>query len=613
LIGRTTLRYARALLGLSVVVLLFSALAVAFLLAQQHRQLLNEGWRHAESELQIVATFAREALLKRDYQTVEQFLSQWAQEHPMVAAMEAVAPNGFVLVDYQRRKPAKNPLELARSVGFEDRTLLTIRLTWDLTPILKSVYKLRVRLILGAATFVILLAVLLWFTVRRLALIPLERVEAELHKHREHLEGLIKERTSKLHAANERLSHENRERQEAQQELNRTRRKLKNIIDSMPSVLIGVDRRGRITHFNREAERISGVVEDQAKDRFYGEVLPELESQALLVRRAVEQRVPVKADRIARHQGNEIGYWDLMVYPVNGPEGTEGAVIRVDDVSERVRMQKVLVQNEKMMSVGGLAAGMAHEINNPLGAILQGCQNVFRRLSPDLPKNLDAARSVGVELEQVNRYLRERGIDRFVAGIQESGLRAAKIVADMLAFSRRSEVRFEPADLAAVLDAALRLAESDYDLERHYDFKQIVIERDYDPTLGAVPCDSNEIEQVVLNLLKNAAHAMADMEERDNPKIVLRTRAEAQHARIEVIDNGPGIDKALRDRIFEPFFTTKAVGVGTGLGLSVAYFIVTEQHRGSISVDSAPGRGTCFVIRLPLAHRVDEPGRVISR
>jgi signal transduction histidine kinase len=291
-----------------------------------------------------------------------------------------------------------------------------------------------------------------------------------------------------------------------------------------------------------------------------------------------------------------------MVYPLVA-DGASGAVIRVDDVTARVRIESMMVQTEKMLSVGGLAAGMAHEINNPLGAILQGCQNIRRRIDPGMPQNRAVAAAIGLDLEQLNRYLEQRRILHFLEGVREAGTRAAKIVADMLSFSRRSESHFGPVDLEDMLETVLRLAASDYDLKKKYDFKRIIIERQYDAGLRRVNCDKTEMEQVILNLLKNAAQAMAD-DGTPSPTITLRTGREPDYALIEVIDNGPGMDEKTIKRIFEPFFTTKDVGIGTGLGLSVSYFIVTEQHNGRLSVQSKPGHGACFSIRLPLRRRM---------
>ena len=182
----------------------------------------------------------------------------------------------------------------------------------------------------------------------------------------------------------------------------------------------------------------------------------------------------------------------------------------------------------------------------------------------------------------------------------ERNVEAYHIVADMLAYSRSSSTEFQPARVEEMLDSVVRLATSDYDLKRKYDFKQVDIVRDYDPELETLVCDHTEIEQVLLNLIKNAAQAMAEGGTRPSHRIILRTRREDEYGRIEVQDNGPGMDEQTQRRVFEPFFTTKTVGVGTGLGLSVSYFIVTEQHKGTIDVTSNPGEGTCFTVRLPL-------------
>ena len=158
--------------------------------------------------------------------------------------------------------------------------------------------------------------------------------------------------------------------------------------------------------------------------------------------------------------------------------------------------------------------------------------------------------------------------------------------------------------MESLLDKALELALSDYDLKKKYDFKRIAILREYAPDVSRVVCNRTEIEQVLLNLLKNAAQAMATGARRpEKPSISLRTALEDGFVRIEVEDNGPGMDEATRRRVFEPFFTTKPVGEGTGLGLFVSYFIVVTNHEGRIDVLSSPGKGTCFVIRLPAPSR----------
>jgi PAS domain S-box-containing protein len=389
------------------------------------------------------------------------------------------------------------------------------------------------------------------------------------------------------------------EAKNAEEELLHVRQYLSNIIDSMPSILVGVDLDGSIIEWNLQAQKHTGYSFNEAKGRNFGEVFPQLESQLEKMQQAIEQRQPMKTEHLITQVDKEPHFSDVMVYPLIA-NGVRGAVIRIDDVTARVRLEEMMVQTEKMLSVGGLAAGMAHEINNPLGAILQGCQNIVRRMSTDLPKNKEVADEKGIDLVKLHDYLEERGILQFIEDIRESGNRAAKIVADMLSFSRRSEMSFDHTDLHELLDISARLAGSDYDLKKKYDFKQVEIERDYDASLPEISCDKTEIEQVILNLLKNAAHAMADNPSQEPHHIILRTRKEEDYVRIEIVDNGPGMDEQTRKRIFEPFFTTKEVGLGTGLGLSVSYFIITEQHNGTMTVDSSPGKGARFIIRLPL-------------
>ncbi len=387
------------------------------------------------------------------------------------------------------------------------------------------------------------------------------------------------------------------ERRSAIAETQRMKAYLKNIIDAMPSMLVGVDAEGRVTEWNRGAEQMTGVSAVTAAGQDFLTLFPALVCQSEHVIAAAHGEGSTHTARLSIELAGETRESDLVIYPID-VHGTRGAVIRVDDVTERVRIEQMMVQTEKMMSLGGMAAGMAHEINNPLSAILQGAQNITRRMSPHLPANRRAATETGIDLDQLARYLELREIPSFLSNIHSAATRATRIVTDMLAFSRCSEASFAPFDITEILETVVRLAASDYDLRRHYDFRRIEIVREYDPALPLVPCDRTEIEQVLLNLLKNAAQALAEVS--PPHRITLRTRHEEGFACIEVADTGTGMDECTRSKVFEPFFTTKPVGIGTGLGLSVSYFIITEQHHGTISVASELGKGTTFAVRLPL-------------
>jgi signal transduction histidine kinase len=233
---------------------------------------------------------------------------------------------------------------------------------------------------------------------------------------------------------------------------------------------------------------------------------------------------------------------------------------------------------------------MSHEINNPLGIITQAAQNIDRRISPELPANWKVSEELGLKLEDIRAYFDKRQISDCIASIRTASSRAAEILANMLQFSRRSDTTMQPASLAQIVDQALELAASDYDLKKKYDFRSIDIITDYQD-MPQFPIISVEIEQVILKLLKDAAQAMTANPPDRKPRISFRLRREDRYAVLEVEDNGPGMTEDIRRRVFEPFFTTKEPGVGTGLGLSVSYMIVTQKRKGLMEVQSTPGRG----------------------
>jgi PAS domain S-box-containing protein len=278
--------------------------------------------------------------------------------------------------------------------------------------------------------------------------------------------------------------------------------------------------------------------------------------------------------------------------------GETHMLLALRDMTEHHRIQELLVQTEKMLSLGGIAAGIAHEINNPLGIILQNAQNAELRLRPDFPKNRQVAEELGVTLEDVHRYVTARGIPNFLADIRDAGGRAAGIVRTMLDFGRKSESRRTICAVHDMLETAISLASKDYDLKKHYDFRRITIERDYAPALPPVFVAQTEIEQIFLNLLRNAAHALHEAPPAEGPRIRITTRHHQGMVRIRIADNGPGIPAEVLPHIFEPFFTTKPPGHGTGLGLAVSYFIA-QNHSGRLWAESEPGHGAAFFLELP--------------
>ena len=395
------------------------------------------------------------------------------------------------------------------------------------------------------------------------------------------------------------------ERKRVEKELHHLRNYLSNIIDSMPSVLIGVDVHGRVTQWNKQAEQTTGISSETAQNNMLSEVFPQLTSQMGIIAESIKTREIKQELKKPHHFEGNTRFEDVTIYPLTA-NGVEGAVIRVDDVTEKVSMEKMIMQSEKMLSLGGLAAGMAHEINNPLAGMIQTANVLANRLGGriDIPANIKAAEASGTTVAAIQKFMKARGILAMIDAINASGKRAAEIVNNMLSFARKSDANVSSYHLADLLDKTLELAGADYDLKKHYDFRTIEIVKEYEADLPMVPCEGTMIQQVLLNVLRNGAQAMQERSAPHHvgsPRFVFRLMREIKTnmLRIEIEDNGPGMDEATCKRIFEPFFTTKPVGVGTGLGLSVSYFIITENHGGKMSVESDPGFGTKFIIQLP--------------
>jgi len=396
------------------------------------------------------------------------------------------------------------------------------------------------------------------------------------------------------------VSLETTARKRAESDLISLRNYLSNIIDSMPSMLIGVDENYKVTQWNSETEKLTAIKADRAIGTELHKLIPRFKDKIHLIKEAIESRETQTEPKLPYIIEGHVKYEDFTIFPLIS-NGAEGAVIRIDDITERVKIEEVMIQSEKMQSIGGLASGMAHEINNPLGGIMQGYQNIQNRIDPERPKNQEVAIKYNLNLYDMYDYLTDRKIIAFLNGGHDACERAAQIVRNMLMFSRKPDSKLSAVNIAELVDHTIELGSTDYDMKRKYDFKFVDIVKEYGIDLPKINCCASEIEQVLLNIFKNAIQAMEVIEtEGYEPQFHIRLLKEPDHVRIEVEDNGPGIPEDIRKRIFEPFFTTKSVGIGTGLGLSVSYMIVTQNHGGTFEVASEVGKSTRFIIRLPI-------------
>ncbi|WP_444996557.1 PAS domain-containing sensor histidine kinase [Aliikangiella sp. IMCC44359] len=427
-------------------------------------------------------------------------------------------------------------------------------------------------------------------------------VEKEIDESKEALEKTRNLLELRIAEHSSEIKKQKQSREMAERYANSIQNYLEKLIDSMPSGIIAVDERYRVMQWNIEAEKMTNVRAKMAIGEKLSNLFPALYIQIIKASESKDLLNQTLSFQFKIKINHEPRVLEVMIYPIFSlREEEQGEVIRIDDITEKLKIDETLVQTEKMLSLGGLAAGMAHEINNPLGAIMQSTQNIKRRLSKELARNQLIANETQIDLNALNEYLTQQRILEFLDGILQSGERAARIVGDMLSFSRPANQESTLVSVDETLDAAVRLSAKNYNQRKKFDFRKIEIKKTYSPDVGHVMAQKNQLEQVFLNLLINAAQALAQKDFAGFvPTIELIIRREGSMVCVEIIDNGPGMDEKTRKRVFEPFFTTKDENVGTGLGLSVSYFIISEQLGGQLTVESQLGKGCRFTLHLPL-------------
>jgi two-component system, NtrC family, sensor kinase len=263
---------------------------------------------------------------------------------------------------------------------------------------------------------------------------------------------------------------------------------------------------------------------------------------------------------------------------------------------ELERLQLQIVQSEKMASLGQLAAGVAHELNNPAGFIY-GNMGLLQECAGGLQRLLDfyERASLPVEVRAQADHIKQEicyetslaDLPSIIEDCRDGAERIRDVVQNLRTFSRLDEAEFKKVDIHEGIESTIRL------LSRYYSAGHIRLERDYSE-LPQVDCYAGQLNQVWMNLLINAAQAV-----RDGGAVCVKTELEGAMAVVHIMDSGCGIPPEQLKKIFDPFFTTKPVGEGTGLGLSVTYSIV-QRHKGSITVKSLPGRGTTFRVEIPV-------------
>ncbi len=373
------------------------------------------------------------------------------------------------------------------------------------------------------------------------------------------------------------LNREILERKRIEDELIKAQVLISNIIESMPSALIGLNPEGRVTQWNGSAERMTGISKSEASGRPFLDVFPpqgDDEQNLFEAMKSGEIRYASGRERIINGQKAIV---DITIYPLDN-ERVQGAVIRIDDVTERTLLKEKLDHSQKMDAIGQLAGGVAHDFNN----MLAGISGAASLLKPICKENETA--------------------ESFIKLILEASERASALTAQLLAFGRKGSLEISSIDIREVLDETLSL------LERTID-RGISIRREGEPASPRLMGNFSAVQNSLMNLAINASHAMPEggtltfsvVNRSLNQEFCMHSPFELTPGNFIVVrveDTGCGIPPEHLDRIFEPFFTTKGKGKGTGLGLASVYANLRD-HKGAVSVESRIDRGTAFSLYFP--------------
>ena len=430
------------------------------------------------------------------------------------------------------------------------------------------------------------------------------------------MENLPKQKISGQEKTCEELKQEIREHRKTEKTIREAHKKMEHLISSLPTILIGLSKENEIIFWNDQAEKVfnTPAVDVMGLPLLQCGVDCDWNKISDGISKSRMKGRPIRVDEVGfRRADGEERHLGITINPLNGDDDSIlGLTIIGSDITDHKKLEAQLQQSHKMEAIGQLAAGIAHEINTPTQFVgdntrfLQDAFDDLMQIVKIYQELIDAAKSKSLttaliqnaekRIEEIEiQYLEEEipvAIQQTLKGVD----RIAKIVQAMKIFSHPGRTEKEPIDINDEIEKTITITRNAW----KYVAELIT---DLDPALASVPCFRAEFNQVILNLIVNAAHAIAEANKDDRSQkgtIRISTRREDDWAKIRISDTGGGIPEKIRHKIFDLFFTTKEPGKGTGQGLAISHSVIVDKHNGTIALETKEGKGTTFIIGLPL-------------
>ncbi len=417
---------------------------------------------------------------------------------------------------------------------------------------------------------------------------------------REQAEELLENKSRSLYQANEALK-------KVAENLEGQRQQLNSILDHTVTGILLVNDRLNVVQSNKSANEMFGLKQDDLLDL---KVL-ELFDRGPAIERLIAVKVKsgsddIQFEAVARTNGGETFPAEVGINSIIRPDGRRAMVWIIHDITRRRRdeakrkeLERELSQAQKLEALGTLASGVAHEINTPiqyvgdnmrfLGESLKDITDLLSLYQMNADRESIKAKEEDADIEFLMEEI-PQAIEQSLKGLEQ----VAGIVKAIKEFSHPGKDEHINVDINEIIQTTLLVTRNQWKYVAE-------IKLDLADTLSKIPCNKGDISQVLVNLIVNAADAIAERKEKELGSIAIKTREDDGWLSIEVADTGCGMPKDIQDRMFDPFFTTKDVGKGTGQGLAISYNIIRTKHKGEILCETTQGEGSCFTIRLPIS------------